>query len=118
MATFYPQPAANTSIRKGGAAPYNTPVSGDIQPISVQRDGKLLDLFRDKMRRLHYALTTEKAYRRCHWRRASAARGRISDFRLLISDLAESYRLSAISHRLGNPQPATHFEPLALIPDS
>jgi len=64
MATCYRRPTANASIRKGGTAPYNTPISGDIQPISVQRDGKLLDLFRDKMRRLHYALATEKAYRR------------------------------------------------------
>ena len=65
MATFYGRPTANASIRKDRAAPYSTPISGDLQPISARRDRKLLDQFRDKMRTLHYALATEKAYR--HW---------------------------------------------------
>lgn len=45
--------------------PYNTSISGVMQPICVPLDRKLLDQFRDKMRTLHYALATEKAYR--HW---------------------------------------------------
>jgi len=65
MAISYPQPTANSSIGKGGAAPYNTPFSGVMQPICFRQDRKLLDQFRDKMRSLHYALATEKAYR--HW---------------------------------------------------
>jgi len=65
MATSYRQPTATASIGKGGAAPYNTPFSGVMQPICVPQDRKLLDKFRDKMRSLHYALATEKAYH--HW---------------------------------------------------
>lgn len=65
MATPYRQPGAISSIGKGGAAPYNTPFSGVMQPICVRHDRKLLDLFRDKMRSLHYSLSTERVYR--HW---------------------------------------------------
>ncbi len=36
-----------------------------MQPASVLKDRKLLDQFRDKMRSLHDALSTEKAHR--HW---------------------------------------------------
>jgi integron integrase len=65
MATSYRQSSTNASIGKGGAAPYNTPFSGDMQPTRVPQDRKLLDQFRDKMRSLHYSLATEQAYR--HW---------------------------------------------------
>ena len=65
MATSYRRPTASTSFCKDGAAPYSTPNSGNTQPISVRGGTKLLDLFRDKMRALHYALATEKSYR--HW---------------------------------------------------
>jgi hypothetical protein len=65
MATSYRRPTAIASIGKGGAAPYNTPISGDIQPVSASSGRKLLDQLRDKMRSVHYALATEKAYR--HW---------------------------------------------------
>ncbi len=50
MAKSYRQPSTNASIGKGGAAPYNTPFSGVMQPICVPQDRKLLDQFRDKMR--------------------------------------------------------------------
>jgi len=65
MAISYRQQTAVASIGKGRTAPYNTPVAGVIQPNCVPQDQKLLDQFRDKMRSLHYALATEKAYR--HW---------------------------------------------------
>jgi hypothetical protein len=65
MATYYRRPTAHASNCKDGATPYSTPISVDIQPISVRGGRKLLDQFRDKMRSLHYALATEKAYR--HW---------------------------------------------------
>ncbi len=65
MATSYRQPTGITSSGKGGAEPYNTSISGVMQPICVPQDRKLLDQFRDKMRTLHYALATENAYR--HW---------------------------------------------------
>lgn len=65
MAKFYRQRAANASNGKGSTAPYNTSFAGMRQPNSVPQDRKLLDQFRDKMRSLHYALATEKAYR--HW---------------------------------------------------
>ena len=65
MARPYHRPSATASNCKDGNARYNTPISGDRQPISVPRNRKLLDRFRDKMRTLHYALATEKAYR--HW---------------------------------------------------
>ena len=54
MATSYRRPTASTSNGKDGAAPSSTPISGDRQPISVRRDRKLLDRFRDKVRSLHY----------------------------------------------------------------
>jgi hypothetical protein len=63
VATSYRQPTANTSIGKGGAGPYNTPFPGVMQPICVRQDRTLLHQFRDKMRFLHYALATQKAYR-------------------------------------------------------
>jgi integron integrase len=65
MAIAYRQQTAVASIDKGRIAPYNTPISGDIQPDPAVGGQKLLDRFRDKMRSLHYALATEKAYR--HW---------------------------------------------------
>jgi hypothetical protein len=65
MAKSYRRQRAPASNCKDGATPYSTPISGDIQPISVRGGRKLLDQFRDKMRSLHYALATEKAYR--HW---------------------------------------------------
>ena len=65
MATSYRQPTGITSSGKGGAEPYNTSISGVMQPICVPQDRKLLDQFRDKMRTLHYDLVTEDAYR--HW---------------------------------------------------
>lgn len=65
MATLYRRPNTTTSFDKGGAAPHSTPISDDIQPAHAVGGRKLLDQFRDKMRSLHYALATEKAYR--HW---------------------------------------------------
>ena len=53
------------STCKDGAAPHSVQDSGDTQPNPSRRRKKLLDQFRDKMRSLHYALTTEKCYR--HW---------------------------------------------------
>ena len=64
-AVDYHRPTTNASIRKDGAASDNTPISGDMQPSAGCGGPKLLDHFRDKMRALHYALATEKAYR--HW---------------------------------------------------
>jgi len=46
VAKSYPQQAANTSIAKGGAAPYNTSFSGVLQPTRVPQGRKLLDQFR------------------------------------------------------------------------
>jgi hypothetical protein len=54
MATSYRRPIASTSNGKDGAVPDSTPISGDMQPISVRGGRKLLDQFRDKMRTLHY----------------------------------------------------------------
>lgn len=65
MATSYRQPTANASNGKGSTAPHSTLISGDIRPNHAVGGRKLLDQFRDKMRSLHYALATEKAYR--HW---------------------------------------------------
>ena len=45
------------SNRKGGAAPYSTPILGDTQPNLRHGSKKLLERFRDKMRSLHYATT-------------------------------------------------------------
>jgi hypothetical protein len=53
MATSYLHPTASASFSKGGAAPYNTPISGVMQPVPVPQDRKLLDQFGDKMRSLH-----------------------------------------------------------------
>ena len=55
MATSYRLQTADASIDKGGILPYYTPISGDIQSDPVVKGRKL--------RALHYALTTEKAYR-------------------------------------------------------
>ena len=65
MAKDYGQRPANASNGKSSTAPYSTPVAGIMQPNCVPQDRKLLDQFGDKMRSLHYALATEKAYR--HW---------------------------------------------------
>jgi hypothetical protein len=65
MTTVYRWPAASATTSKGGAAPYSSPISCDTQPNVTPGARKLLDRFRDKMRALHYALATEKAYR--HW---------------------------------------------------
>jgi hypothetical protein len=62
MATSYRQRTADASIDKGRIAPYSTMIPGDIQPDPAVGGRKLLDQFRDKMRSLHYALATEKAY--------------------------------------------------------
>jgi site-specific recombinase XerD len=65
MATIYRRPIASARICKDGAAPYSTPTSCGNQPNPARGGRKLLEVFRDKMRALHYALATEKAY--LHW---------------------------------------------------
>ncbi len=65
METSYRQQTAAAIIDKGRLAPYSTMIPGDMQPDPAVGGRKLLDRFRDKMRSMHYALATEKAYR--HW---------------------------------------------------
>ncbi len=65
MTTAYRWPAISATTCEGGAAPYSPPISCDTQQDLTRGGRKLLDRFRDKMRALHYALATEKAYR--HW---------------------------------------------------
>jgi len=65
MAKVYRRLNTKTSFDEGGDAPYSTPISDDRHPDDAVGGRKLLDQFHDKMRSLHYALATEKAYR--HW---------------------------------------------------
>ncbi len=65
MTTAYRWPAISATTCEGGTAPYSPPISCDTQQDLTRGGRKLLDRFRDKMRALHYALATEKAYR--HW---------------------------------------------------
>ncbi len=65
MATSYHRSHRTSSTRKHGAAPHNTRISGNTPPSSGGGSERLLDRFHNKMRSLHYALSTEKSYR--HW---------------------------------------------------
>ena len=70
MATSYRRSPGIPIRRIDGPTPYNAPIRQepirqDTSPTANPGSEKLLDRFRDKMRSLHYALTTEKSYR--HW---------------------------------------------------
>jgi hypothetical protein len=65
MATAYHRPTAAASNYRDDSAPDSVPISRDTRPNPARGGRKLLDQFRDKIRALHYALATEKAYR--HW---------------------------------------------------
>ncbi len=70
MATSYRRSPGIPIRRIDGPTPYNAPIRQepirqDTSPTANPGSQKLLDRFRDKMRSLHYALTTEKSYR--HW---------------------------------------------------
>ena len=65
MATSYRRPTATASNDKDDSGPESVPTPGDTRPNPGRRGLKLLERFRDKIRALHYALATEKAYG--HW---------------------------------------------------
>ena len=62
IATFYPQPTTNASNGRAALRRTARHVRTIFSRSASPKDRKLVDLFRDKIHSLHYAVATEKVY--------------------------------------------------------